>query len=263
MENYVAFPGLGLYLNIDRVAFKIGSINIYWYGIIIALGIIFGVIIALHSAQKNEISRDSVYDIVLYGIPSAIICARLYYCIFEYKNYINNPMKIFAIRDGGIAIYGAIIGAAIAAFTYCKLKNLNWKNVFDSCILGVITGQCIGRWGNFINKEAFGYETNLPWRMEIFSNNEFLSVHPTFLYESIWNFIGIFILSYINNHKKISGQTFYAYLIWYGTGRAIIEGLRTDSLYLGPFRISQIIGIVTALIGIILIFITNKRTDNV
>ncbi len=258
--NYIGFPGLGIEFNINPVAFSIAGKNVYWYGVIIGIGVIVGALISIYNAKKENITPDTILDILIYGVPCAIIFARLYYCIFNLSYYIKNPDEIIAVWNGGIAIYGGIIGAVISTALYCKIKKLQWKQIFDLGILGVITGQAIGRWGNFINTEAYGCNTTLPWRMDIIESGRLISVHPTFLYESLWNVLGLFILLYINKHKKNNGDTFFSYLIWYGIGRALIESLRTDSLYLGAFRISQILGIVTALIGI-LYFIINLRKN--
>lgn len=258
MENFVSIFGINL--NINPIAFHIGSKPVYWYGIIIAFALISGYFISSHIAKKDGISNDSILDIVLFGTPAAIVCARLYYVIFSFSEYKDNPLKIFAIWEGGIAIYGAVIGAVIVAYIYCRVKKLDWKKVFDVCIIGVILGQCIGRWGNFFNKEAFGSITSLPWKMGLYEHGELIFVHPTFLYESLWNLIGVFVLLFVNKNKKFSGQTFYSYLVWYGLGRFVIEGLRTDSLYLGIFRVSQVLALVTAILGIILIIVNLKKT---
>lgn len=258
MDNFVSI--FGLELNIDSVAFHLGSKPIYWYGIIIAIALLSGYSISSYIAPKSGLTRDNILDVVLYGTPSAIICARLYYVIFSLSDYMDNPMKIFAIWEGGIAIYGAIIGAALAAYIYSRIKKLDWKNVFDVSIIGVILGQAIGRWGNFFNKEAYGTQTALPWKMGLYEQGELVYVHPTFLYESLWNLIGLLVLLYINKNKKFNGQTFYSYLVWYGIGRFFIEGLRTDSLYLGAFRVSQLLALVTAVIGIVLIVINIKNS---
>ena len=257
MNNYVSI--LGFEFNIDPVAFSIGSKDVYWYGIIIAFALIAGYFLSSYIARKDGVNQDTILDIVVFGAPSAIVCARLYYVIFSFSEYKNNLPKIFAIWEGGIAIYGAVIGAAAAAYIYCKVKKLNWKKVFDVCIIGVILGQSIGRWGNFVNKEAFGSITNLPWKMGLYSHGKIIFVHPTFLYESLWNFIGIFVLIFINKHKKSDGLTFYSYLIWYGLGRFFIEGLRTDSLYFGAFRVSQLVAVATFVLGAILIILSYKK----
>lgn len=257
MNNFVSI--FGLELNISSVAFHIGNKPIYWYGIIIALGLLSGYLISSAIAERNDLTKDNILDIILCGAPAAIVFARLYYVAFSFSDYKDNLWEIFAIWNGGIAIYGAIIGAALAAYIYAKVKKISWKNVFDASIIGVILGQAIGRWGNFFNKEAYGSETTLPWKMGLYEKGELIFVHPTFLYESLWNFIGLFVLLYINKHQKFKGQTFYSYLVWYGIGRFFIEGLRTDSLYLGAFRVSQVLALVTAIIGIILIIINVRK----
>ena len=257
MSNFVSF--LGLKLNIPSVAFHIGSKPIYWYGIIIALALVSGWLLSSSIAKNDGLTKDHITDVVLYGAPTAIVFARLYYVIFSFSDYKDNLWEVFAIWNGGIAIYGAVIGAALAAYIYARVKKLDWKSIFDVSIIGVILGQCIGRWGNFFNKEAFGAETTLPWKMGLYKYGQLIYVHPTFLYESLWNLIGVFVLLYINRHKKFKGQTFYSYLVWYGIGRFFIEALRTDSLYLGAFRVSQLPALVTAIIGIILIIINHKK----
>lgn len=253
MNNFVSI--FGFELNIPSVAFYIGSKPIYWYGIIIAFALLSGYFVSSAVAKQDGLSKDNILDIVLYGAPTAIVFARLYYVIFSFSDYKDNLWEIFAIWNGGIAIYGAIIGAALAAYIYAKVKKLDWKSVFDTSIIGVILGQSIGRWGNFFNKEAYGSPTTLPWKMGLYEKGKLIFVHPTFLYESLWNFIGLFILLYINRHKKFKGQTFYSYLVWYGIGRFFIENLRTDSLYLGAFRISRWVGLTTAIVGVVLLTI--------
>lgn len=257
MSNFVSF--FGLEFNIPSVAFHIGAKPVYWYGIIIALALISGWLVSSKIAKSDGLTKDNITDVVLYGAPTAIVFARLYYVAFSFSDYKDNLWEIFAIWNGGIAIYGAVIGAALAAYIYARIKKLDWKSVFDVSIIGVILGQCIGRWGNFFNKEAFGCETTLPWKMGLYEHGKLIYVHPTFLYESLWNLIGVFVLIYINRHKKFKGQTFYSYLVWYGIGRFFIEGLRTDSLYLGTFRVSQLLAMVTVIIGIILIIINYKK----
>ena len=263
LTNYVGFPGLGLSFHINPVAFSLFGKDVYWYGLILALGVVAGVLIAMHFAKKSGIRQDNILDIALYGVPSAVICARIYYCIFSWEQYRDNPWKVFYVWEGGIAIYGAVIGAVLSAYVYCRVKKLPVKRVFDACIIGVITGQVIGRWGNFVNKEAFGTETTLPWRMEIASGMHTVCVHPTFLYESLWNFIGIFVLAQMQRRKKFDGETFYTYFVWYGIGRFFIEGLRTDSLYWGPIRFSQAFAAITALLGLIALFYTRLKHNKI
>ena len=262
MENYVGFPGLGLKFNIDPVAFTLFGKDIYWYGLIIAFGLILAAFICNYLGKKDNFPKDTVLDIVLLGTPIGIICARLYYVIFSFSEYKDNLADIFKIWEGGLAIYGGIIGAVSAAYIYCRVKKLSFLRIADVCIIGVMLGQAIGRWGNFVNKEAYGSLTNLPWRMEIYNGISKMSVHPTFLYESLWNLVGFVVLYFINKQKKQNGETFFSYLVWYGVGRFFIEHLRADSLYLGMFKISQIVALLTVIVGIIcLAVIKKKRTS--
>lgn len=259
MKNFVGFPGLGLEFNINPVAFTLFGKEVYWYGILIGVAIILAVVICSFYAKKKGVNPDYVLDIALVGTPVAVVFARIYYCIFSWEKYAENPIEVFYIWNGGIAIYGAVIGAVVAAYVYCRVKKLKWREMFDICIPGVILGQAIGRWGNFVNREAFGTETNLPWRMELHSiGGTVLNVHPTFLYESLWNFAGFFLLSWLLKHKKNDGEVFFSYFVWYGVGRFFIEGLRTDSLYWGPFRFSQVFAVLTAVLGIVALFMLKK-----
>lgn len=264
MKPYIEFPHLGIKLFIDRVAFHIGAKPIYWYGIIIACGLVIAAAAAVRLGKRNGVSSDTILDIVLWGIPSGIICARLYYVIFSFDDYRDNLIDIFKIWNGGIAIYGAVIGAVASTLIYCKAKKINPLPVMDDCSVGLVIGQMIGRWGNFFNQEAFGGNTNLPWGMtgsEIAEKlrdmsaqglpvDPSLPVHPTFLYESLWNLAVLGILLWIFYKKrKFDGQIFWSYIVFYGLGRVWIEGLRTDSLYLGPVRISQIVAAACVALG--------------
>ena len=257
--NYIAFPGLGLEFNISPVAFTILGIDIHWYGLIITTGIILAILYCSYLAKKQNIDYNIILDIALYGIPVSVIFARMYYVIFSFESYRDNLVDIFKIWNGGIAIYGAVIGAVLTAYIYCKCKKINVLKIFDICILGVMIGQIIGRWGNFVNAEAYGSVTDSPWRMAIYHYGELITVHPTFLYESSWNLVGFIILSLTFKRKKFNGEIFFSYLLWYGIGRFFIEGLRTDSLYFFNFRVSQIVAIVTALIGMILLAYNYKK----
>ena len=247
MTNTISFPGLHLGpWEINRVAFTIFDKDIYWYGIIIAIGFILGMIVALYQAKKTSLTSDNVYDMVLYCTPVAVICARIYYVVFNMKEY-NSFSELIAIWEGGIAIYGAIIGAVITAFVYSKVKKISTGDLFDVGLMGVITGQIVGRWGNFVNAEAYGYHTSSLFRMLIEGVG---SVHPTFLYESVWNAFGLVILFVVMKKRRFSGQTAYTYAIIYGVGRFVVEALRTDSLYLGVFRVSQIVALLSVAIGV-------------
>ena len=261
MENYIGFPGFGLSFNIDPVAFTLFGKDVYWYGVLIASAIILAVIMCTQLAKKQGLTGDNVLDVVLWGAPAGIVCARLYYCAFRFEYYMDNPIDIIKIWEGGLAIYGGIFGAAAAAYAYCHYKKISWKKMFDVCLPGVMLGQAIGRWGNFINREAHGGITNLPWRMELnpLSGEAY---HPTFLYESLWNFCGVLFLLWLSKRKSADGEVCFTYFIWYGIGRFFIEGLRTDSLYWGPFRISQVVALLTAVLGLILL-IRLKKNNNV
>lgn len=255
----IEFPGLHLSFEINRIAFTFFGKPIYWYGIIIAVAILAAVCYALHEAKKTNFGSEPMIDIVIYSIVFGIIGARLYYVVFNYKIF-DSFWDIFKIWEGGIAVYGSIIGGVIAGFVYCRLKKKNFFLALDIAAIPLLIGQAIGRWGNFVNREAFGTETSLPWRMQIYNTaGQLMSVHPTFLYESLWNAIGIIVLSLLKKKKKFVGELFALYMVWYGCGRAWIEGLRTDSLYLGPLRISQIVAIVTAIAGIIIIVRGRKK----
>ena len=189
---------------------------------------------------------------LIIAIPVSIICARAYYVIFSWDMYKDNIADVFDIRGGGLAIYGGVIGAAATVIIYCRAKKISLGSVLDMLAVGLLIGQSIGRWGNFVNGEAFGAATSLPWGMTVYTDGRLIaeSVHPTFFYESLWNFIGIWVLLLYKRRKKANGELFCAYLIWYGAGRTFIEGLRADSLYLGAFRVSQLLAALTAILGI-------------
>lgn len=247
MTNTISFPGLNLGpWEIDRVAFNFFGKDIYWYGVIIAIGFMLGIFVALNVAKKVNITSDNVFDLVLYCTPVAVICARVYYVVFNLKEY-DSFMDMIAIWEGGIAIYGAIIGAVGTAFIYSRIKKINTGDLFDAGLMGVITGQIVGRWGNFVNAEAYGYNTDSLFRMMIEGVGE---VHPTFLYESMWNLVSLIILFFVIKKRRFSGQAAYTYAILYGIGRFMIESLRTDSLYLGDFRVSQLVAILSIVIGV-------------
>ncbi len=260
--EYVGFPGLGLEFNINSVAFTVFGKDIYFYGIIIAAGLLLAAAFCRYLAVKDGISGEAITDIVLYATPVAIICARLYFVIFDFGAYKDNLLRIFAIWEGGLAIYGGIIGALATAYFYCRRKKLDVKKVFDIGVLGLLIGQMIGRWGNFFNVEAYGCETTLPWRMEIMSDElgRMAAVHPTFLYESLWNLVGLVLLLCYRRHKKFDGEIFLMYIGWYGLGRSWIEYLRVDSLpYNAGFKISQIVAIVSFVTAVVLIIINRRR----
>ncbi|MDD4689712.1 MAG: prolipoprotein diacylglyceryl transferase [Eubacteriales bacterium] len=258
----IQFPGLGLEFNIERVAFSLFGKDVYWYGIIIGLGVMLALIYALYEARRVGFDTNALLDVVIYGILFGIIGARTYYVIFNITQY-DSFWDIFKIWEGGIAIYGGLIGSLTAAYIYCKKKNQNFLLLLDVVSVPFLIGQAIGRWGNFVNREAFGGETTLPWRMTIYNEiGKLVSVHPTFLYESLWNVVGIVVLVLYRKHKKFTGELFAMYITWYGLGRIWIEGLRTDSLMLGPIRVSQLVALASIGFGVYMLVTGYKRVKN-
>jgi phosphatidylglycerol:prolipoprotein diacylglycerol transferase len=261
MVNTISFPGLGMEFEISRSAFSLFGIPIYTYGILIGIGLILGFCYASVESKKQGINQDDFLSMFLWGVPVAIICARIYYVIFSWGSYKSNPLEILNLRGGGIAIYGGVIGAAAVVLIYCKKKKISVGKVLDILAVGLLIGQAVGRWGNFVNGEAYGSSCNLPWAMTIKQNGRIIAnmVHPTFLYESVFNLIGVFVLLAYKKTKVFDGEIFCGYMIWYGFGRMMIEGLRTDSLYLGNFRISQLLSLALVAAGIILIVKKRKK----
>lgn len=257
----ISFPGLGLKFVINPVAFQVGPISVYWYGIIIATGFMAAVLLTLRNSHKFGINQEQILDMVLIATPVAIVGARLYYVAFSWEYYKNNPGDIIKTWEGGIAIYGAIIAAVITAYFFARKKNIKFLRLIDLAAPYLALAQAIGRWGNFVNQEAYGKATNLPWRMEIMDEGlKMVSVHPTFLYESLWNLINFGILIwYREKKKKVDGEIFLLYMAIYGAGRAWIEGLRTDSLMLGSIRISQLLAILFTIAGLVLFFVIRKK----
>lgn len=239
----------------NPAAFKIFGIEIAWYGILISLGILFGIIVATHRAKKEGLYADVIVDLALVAVPAAIIGARAYYVIFSWDFYKQNPNEIFNIRQGGLAIHGAIIAGVLVGYLFCRHKKIGFWTLADVCAPSIILGQAIGRWGNFVNREAHGGPTNLPWGIEI--NN--VKVHPTFLYESLWNLMVFVFLLYYSDKKKYNGQVFIFYIILYSVARYFIEGLRTDSLMLGPLRVAQLVSIASIIGAVIVDLIARKR----
>ncbi|MBP3330159.1 MAG: prolipoprotein diacylglyceryl transferase [Clostridia bacterium] len=262
----------------------LGEISIKWYGAIIAFGFLLAVLFGGRQAYKWKMSIDKMLDVLIYGTLGGILGARLYYVAFEWDYYSTHLNEVFQIWNGGLAIYGGIIGGILAAFITCKLNKLNFYNLLDLVGMSLLIGQGIGRWGNFMNQEAFGTNTDLPWGMKsgktmdyILSNMETFSekgitmdpegyVHPTFLYESLWCLIGFAILYLImRKFRKFSGQIFLCYGIWYGIGRTIFEGLRTDSLYVGDttIRVSQLLSAVVVIaFSVLLVLLLRKFIKN-
>lgn len=256
--NYISFPGLGIdEFPLKKTAFSLLGHDIMWYGVIISIGIILGVLYVLFRAKYEDISGDDVIDYAIYLTFFGVIGARLYYVIMEFDSYKGKDIgqtlfNILAIWEGGLAIYGGIIAGAIALITVSFIKKIKLGRAFDMIAPAVMLGQIIGRWGNFTNAEAHGGETSLPFRMGIRAEGSSITeyVHPTFLYESLWNLVGFILINIFYKKKKYDGQIFIMYLTWYGFGRMFIEGLRTDSLYVGDFRISQVVAFLCFFFGL-------------
>lgn len=251
--NYssISFPSFGIEINPAREV-ALGPFTIRFYGLVIAVGLMLAVLYAMRRAKEFGLKQDDILDGVLWVTPFSIICARAYYCIFSWADYAANPISVLYIWEGGLAIYGGVIGAIIGVAVLCKVKKLRLTTLLDIVLLGFLIGQSVGRWGNFFNREAFGAPTESVFRMGLYNTvtNAWEYYHPTFLYESVWNLTGFVLLHFLSKHRKYDGQVALGYAAWYGLGRAIIEGLRMDSLYWGPFRVSQVLAAVTCVMAV-------------
>mgnify|MGYP005885563817 CR=1 FL=1 len=278
LTNLVQFPGLGLSFHLNRVAFTIGGVSIYWYGVCIAVGLCLALVFAFRHSLEFGVDPDSMVDVILIGVVLGIISARAYYVAMAPFKY-ESIWEMIAIRDGGLAIYGGIIGGFLFGGLACKWRKVPVLPMFDLTAMGFLVGQCCGRWGNFFNQEAFGCNTTLPWGMFSEATEDYLMgstvtvpkgvtidpampVHPTFLYESIWCFVGLALLAAYIKKRKFNGDIALRYLVWYGAGRFWIEALRTDSLLLVPslgLRASQLVAAAAVVGGVALeIFLTRK-----
>ena len=292
MTNLVQFPGLGLSFELDRVAFSIGGMNIYWYGVCIAVGMCLALVFAFRHSVEFGVDADAMVDVILIGVVMGILCARLYYVALSPYQY-HSLKDVLAIRDGGLAIYGGIIGAFLFGGLACKWRKVPVLPMFDLAAMGFLIGQGCGRWGNFFNREAFGDYTNslfamaiptdyyvgkgtltgminsgiitseMANHMQVYDGMQWITVHPTFLYESVWNLILLIVIFIYRKHKKFDGEIFLMYLWGYGLGRVWIEGLRSDSLMLPFFnmKVSQMIAAICVLACSVLI--VKKRMDTV
>lgn len=263
----VSFPGLGIgEFSFNKVAFSIGSIEVRWYGIIMVTGIILAFLYAYYRSKHEGISFDDLLDYALITVISGVVGARLYYVITSDQDY--TFAEVFQIWNGGIAIYGAIIGGAAALLGVSLYKKIKWQKAFDMVCPGVMIGQIVGRWGNFFNGEAYGeaptpdnflYFMRMELRHEGWANT--YVCQPTFLYESLWNLLGFIIINALYKKKKYDGQVFLMYITWYGFGRMLIEGLRTDSLMVGSFRISQVVAFLCFVVGTVLLVYLGIRAS--
>ena len=263
-DSAISFPMLGDFSFNPPSCFSLFGLNIYYYGVIIALGFILAMVYCSRNSRDFGIKSDDFFDLMLWIIPCCIIGARLYYVLFNLDHYLADPGQIFAIRDGGLAIYGGIIVGVIVIIFVSRHKKIPIPAMLDLAVFGLLIGQILGRWGNFMNREAFGAETEIFCRMGLTApDGSTIYVHPTFLYESLWNLAGlIFLIVWTKKgHRKYDGQCTLIYFFWYGLGRAWIEGLRTDSLYIGStnIRVSQALSIVLVLISLILLIRQSRR----
>jgi phosphatidylglycerol:prolipoprotein diacylglycerol transferase len=264
-ESVIRFPFLGdLTLN-PPASFSVFGREIYFYGVIIALGFVLGILYCARRAPEFGIRSDDVYDMMIWMIPLSILGARLYFVIFQAEYYFAHPAEILAVWEGGLAIYGGIISGVLVAFVFCRLRHISFPAMLDVMSFGVLIGQALGRWGNFFNREAFGAETEIFCRMGLTApDGTTVFVHPTFLYESLWNLLGlIFLIRFSRSgRRRYNGQIALMYFFWYGLGRSWIEGLRSDSLYLAHtgIRVSQLLSILIACVsGVILLINHNKK----
>ena len=269
----ISFPGLfgDWEFNPDPIAIHIGH-GIYWYGIILACAMLAGLFLCMKQAKRFGLTEDNVLDLVLWAVPCCILGSRIYYVIFYLDLYRNADGsldwgRIIAIWDGGLAIYGTVIAGVIVVLIFTKVKKLRFAAMTDLAVMGLLLGQIIGRWANFINREAFGGLTDLPWRMRLWvSASQYIEVHPTFLYESLWNLVGLLLMLFVvTKGRRFDGENTWFYFLWYGLGRAWIEGLRTDSLYLfdwtfmgQPIRVSQALSLVMVVVAAFMLFYNIK-----
>ena len=256
----ITFPSLGISWDPGR-GVDLGPLHFQFYGIIIACGLLLAVLYGLRRCKTFGLTQDDILDGVLCVTPFAILCARLYYCVFSWELYADNPISILYIWEGGLAIYGGVLGAALGVAVFCLVKRIRLTALLDLVSIGFLIGQCIGRWGNFFNREAFGAETETFLRMGLYNvvTGSFQYFHPTFLYESLWNFVGFLALHFLVKHRKYDGQIALCYVAWYGLGRTFIEGLRTDSLMWGPFRVSQMLAAISCLAAVAVLAIQAFR----
>lgn len=276
----IAFPNLGIYLKDVPISFQVFGFTIYFYAVIIFIGIALGFLMALHVAKKSGQDPDLYWDFVIYAVLFSIIGARIYYVIFAWQDYKDNLIKVFYIKQGGLAIYGAVIAAFITLFVYAKVKKQNALLMGDTAMPGLILGQAIGRWGNFMNREVFGefYDGLLSMQLpleavrdpgDITANIQahipeganYINVHPTFLYESLWNLLVLAVILLWWKHRKFDGEVCLLYLAGYGLGRFIIEGIRTDTLFLPgtTVPVSQVLSLIIVVFAVITDVIVRVR----
>lgn len=273
--NYVSFPGFGISpFAVDPVAFKVFGLNVMWYGVIITCGMLLAYLYGLTRAKVEKVKSEDITDLTLFMVIFGVIGARLYYVIFKFSDFIAKDesgstdigktlLNMINLRNGGLAIYGGIIAGFVTLLVVARVKRISFPVLLDIVAPCLFIGQAIGRWGNFVNVEAYGSTTDLPWRMGVGTAGGAPFVHPTFLYESLWTLVGFILIAIFYKKKKFHGQVFLFYGIWYGLGRAWIEGLRTDSLMLGTLRVSQILSIVIVVACAVLMAVGMKKAPRV
>ncbi|MDN3020110.1 prolipoprotein diacylglyceryl transferase [Paenibacillus sp. BSR1-1] len=255
---------------LNPIAFTLGPIQVHWYGIIIGSGLALALFLAIREANRRGLPKDTFADLMLWAIPIAIISARIYYVIFEWKYYVNHPVDIPKIWNGGIAIHGALIGSVLTTYVFARKRGISFWKIADIAAPSIILGQAIGRWGNFMNQEAHGGEVtrsflenlHLP---EFIINQMYINgayYHPTFLYESLWDFAGFILLMLLRRVNFRRGELFLTYVIWYSVGRFFVEGLRTDSLMLGSLRMAQTISIALVVAAVAILIFRRKKNQS-
>ncbi len=260
--NYsaISFPLLGIEVDPIRTL-SIGPLTIHLYGAVIALGLFLAGFYCSRKSKCAGLTEDDILDGILWIAPFAVLCARAYYCAFSWSEYAANPISVLYIWNGGLAIYGAVIGAFVGVVVYCKIKKCSLPALLDLVVMGFLIGQLIGRWGNFFNREAFGAATDAFSRMGLYNTvtGQWEYYHPTFLYESLWNLCGFLLLNFLYPKRAYDGQIALGYVAWYGLGRAMIEGLRVDSLYWGSFRVSQLLAAGSCVIAVAALLALNFK----
>lgn len=266
----ITFPLLGEDFKLNpSSSFTLFGREFYWYAVIIAVGFLLAALYIFKSAKRFGLTQDNMIDMLMCGVIAGVVGARLYYVVFDFEafrcdTFLDTLWECCKIWEGGLAIYGGVIGGAVAICIYCWIKKRSPLPFLDIASLGLLIGQAVGRWGNFINREAYGYSgvnVEVPWKMGLkLSGQAPIYVHPTFLYESLWNIIGFLLIHFYSKKKrKYDGQVFLMYITWYGLGRTLIEGLRADSLMFGEVRVSQLFASITFVVGAVLLLINWVR----
>lgn len=263
-DSAISFPMLGNFSIDPPSYFTVFGRNIYFYGVLIALGFLLAILYCGKKSTAFGLKADDFYDLTLWLIPLSVVGARLYFVLFRLENYLADPLSVFNVREGGLAIYGGVIAGALCVVGVCRHKKIPIPAMLDLAVFGLLIGQIVGRWGNFINREAFGTETAIFCRMGLTApDGTTIYVHPTFLYESLWNLACLLFLTVFvkKGRRRYDGQCTLIYLLWYGLGRAWIEGLRTDSLYIGSsgIRVSQLLSLILALTAGTLLLLQSRK----